>query len=274
MKAKYLQIFIPVVLASLGSCKTQSEATNSTKPAETTSQNPENKTSLADNSMTSVDWPGIYTGNLPCADCEGIQTTIELQKDLTFMMQKKYLGKSNTVHRSQGVFYWNSKGSLIKIKPEDGSSPELYQVGENMLVKLDETGNKIEGALADRYRLTKTQPGLTEKYWKLTELYGKKVTLDANSQKEPHMVLKNQENRVNGYGGCNSFFGSYELKPGNRIYFSQVGSTQMACPNMETETRFFKVLHMADNYILNGDTLILNKARMAPLARFEAVYLH
>jgi hypothetical protein len=48
----------------------------------------------------------------------------------------------------------------------------------------------------------------------------------------------------------------------------------MACPNLETETHFFKALQMADNYILNGDTLILNKARMAPLARFEAVYLH
>ena len=47
----------------------------------------------------------------------------------------------------------------------------------------------------------------------------------------------------------------------------------MACPDMETETQFYKVLEMVDNYYHNNDTLILNKAKMAPLARFVAVYL-
>jgi hypothetical protein len=40
---------------------------------------------------------------------------------------------------------------------------------------------------------------------------------------------------------------------------------------MERETEFLKVFEMADNYSLSGTTLSLNKARMAPLARFEAV---
>src|SRR5688572_13816446 len=124
MKAKILLIAYIPVLYFLSSCKTQSETVNSTKPEETTTQKPENKTNQADNSMTSVDWPGVYTGNLPCADCESIQTTIELHKDLTFVMQKKYVGKSSTVNKTQGVFYWNSKGNLIKIKPNDGSNPE------------------------------------------------------------------------------------------------------------------------------------------------------
>ncbi len=33
--------------------------------------------STGDNSQNSLDWPGTYTGTLPCADCEGIKTEIK-----------------------------------------------------------------------------------------------------------------------------------------------------------------------------------------------------
>ena len=46
----------------------------------------------------------------------------------------------------------------------------------------------------------------------------------------------------------------------------------MACPDMETERLFMQVLGEADNYFADENNLMLNKARMAPLARFEAVY--
>jgi heat shock protein HslJ len=45
----------------------------------------------------------------------------------------------------------------------------------------------------------------------------------------------------------------------------------MACEHMEIENGLNKALVTADNYSLNGDNLSLNKARMAPLARFKAV---
>ena len=66
--------------------------------------------------------------------------------------------------------------------------------------------------------------------------------------------------------------GSYELKEGNLITFKQVASTQMACNDMNIENQFKEILERTDNYSILGDKLSLNKARMAPLARFEAVY--
>jgi heat shock protein HslJ len=50
-------------------------------------------------------------------------------------------------------------------------------------------------------------------------------------------------------------------------------STLMACPDMETEQMLLGIFERVDNYSLSADgkTLSLNKARMAPLARFEAV---
>ena len=48
----------------------------------------------------------------------------------------------------------------------------------------------------------------------------------------------------------------------------------MACAaGMEVEQAFHEVLRNADSFALDGDRLVLNRARMAPLARFEAVYL-
>jgi heat shock protein HslJ len=122
--------------------------------------------------------------------------------------------------------------------------------------------------------LKKSGQSIVEKYWKLTELNGKPLGTDRTFNKEPHVIFKMTDNRVIGNGGCNSFTGSYELKDPNRITISKVAATQMACMNnMDIESQLFKVLETADNYNLVGDTLVLNKARMAPLARFQVVYL-
>ena len=114
---------------------------------------------------------------------------------------------------------------------------------------------------------------LVDKYWRLTELLGEPVTTPEGS-KEAHMILKKEDNRVTGTSGCNTFGGMFTLKPFNRITFSRSISTMMMCPNMETETKLYKVLETADSYIIKDDVLVLIRGRMAPLARFEAVYLN
>lgn len=44
-------------------------------------------------------------------------------------------------------------------------------------------------------------------------------------------------------------------------------STLRACPGVEVdESEFLQVFELADNYALNGDTLMLNVGRRAPLA--------
>ncbi|MCA6438755.1 MAG: META domain-containing protein [Sediminibacterium sp.] len=118
-----------------------------------------------------------------------------------------------------------------------------------------------------------TDKGITEKYWKLIQLNGKPITVSAKG-KEPHIILKKEGNKVNGSGGCNSFMGSYALKEGGRIQFSQMASTLMACIHDDgTEAAFLKALSKADSYFIKGDTLQLNRAKMSPLAVFKAVYL-
>ena len=132
----------------------------------------------------------------------------------------------------------------------------------------------VAGACKTTSSSVKPQPenSITEKYWKLIEVNGKPV--GEAIPRDAFIILKDDQ-RVNGNGGCNTLTGTYEIAPGNRIKFSQVASTMMACLNMEIEEALKRALEMADNYTLSDDGkfLSLNRARMAPLARFEVVYL-
>ena len=111
---------------------------------------------------------------------------------------------------------------------------------------------------------------LLETYWKVVEINGQPVINPATNQKEAHIILKKEGNRLQGSGGCNNLMGSYELMEGNRIKFSSVASTMMACPDMSIESALGKAIEMADNYAINGKFLMLHKAKMAPLVKFEA----
>ena len=226
----------------------------------------------ADSSRNSLDWNGIYTAVLPCADCEGIQTSIVLNIDNTYEMRTLYLGKDNNEILLKDKFEWNTTGSEITLFGIDKNAPSKYLVGENRLIQLDVNGKRMLSDVEPQYTLAKVSD-IVEKYWKLIELNGQEVKASENQAREPHFILKLDNSRITGSGGCNLFNGTYMIESGNRIKFSQVISTMMACPDMGIETQFLRALNGVDNYTINGDTLSLNRARMAPFARFVAVYL-
>lgn len=252
---------VTILIVSSFSCKSKSKTMKTAV-----------KTDTVHTSRSSLDWDGIYRGVLPCGDCPGIQKTIYLSKDGNYKLKVKYLGRQDSAKEYSGHLVWNDKGNTITINED--SNHISYAVGENTLTQLDMSGNKITGELAGKYVLSKDRFAVVEKYWKLVELMGKPVTMDSSSNKEPHIIFKDADNRFIGSGGCNDFSGTYELNDVNRIKLSQAISTQMACPNnMEIESQFLNILTMADNYNIVGDMLVLNKARMAPLARFKTVYM-
>lgn len=111
---------------------------------------------------------------------------------------------------------------------------------------------------------------ITDRKWKLVELAGKPVADKVNG-KEPFLLLQTTDSRYSASGGCNGLGGNFTLEGNGRIRFSAGMSTKMACEDMEIENGLSKVFTVADNYSISGDSLSLNKARMAPLARFIAV---
>ncbi|MDO5509334.1 MAG: copper resistance protein NlpE [Weeksellaceae bacterium] len=100
-------------------------------------------------SKISVDWAGKYFGVLPCASCPGINTTITLGEDGTYVKTVEYLESDDTPETTQGNFTWDDEGRTISI------DENRYLVGENQLKALDMQNNVIEGELAENYVLTK-----------------------------------------------------------------------------------------------------------------------
>lgn len=250
-------------MVACGSNKDQSDSSEMSEPATLTVPD------MAHNSRNSLDWYGVYKGTTPCADCEGIETTITLKRDGTFKRSLKYLGKEENSFFDEGQFQWNDQGSKVTLIGEAGRN-QMYQVGENVLLHLDQKGTRITGELADMYRLNKnlTDPRLENKKWVLIELIGKPID-KKEGKGEGFIEFEMETGMFSGKNTCNNFFGQYELLEGDRIKFGQAGSTMMACADMETEKAFMDVLRAADNYSIAEGVLSLSKAKMAPLARFE-----
>jgi hypothetical protein len=104
--------------------------------------------------INSLDYLGIYSGVLPCAACEGIETTIELGSGNSYVKKIIYLGKEDhQVVETSGTFTWNEDGNTITLIEE--IAPNQYFVGENVLFHLDIDGNRISGELAANYVLKK-----------------------------------------------------------------------------------------------------------------------
>jgi heat shock protein HslJ len=115
---------------------------------------------------------------------------------------------------------------------------------------------------------------LLEKYWKLDQIMGMDISsLDSKLPNDAYVTFKKEDNKVIGNFGCNSFTGAYELGENNRIHFSQLVGTLKMCMDMTVEAKMKQAFELADSYYLKNDTLILNRARMAPLAQFVAVYM-
>ena len=150
-----LQIIAVSLLAlTLSACSEQET------PTQDNVQQTQETLPVGDTSRTSLNWNGTYSGVTPCASCSGIDTTLTLKLDNTYVLETRYLGDENEakkVFTEAGSFEWNSEGNKISLMGDASrkDDPKQYQVGENQLFMLDMQGNRITGSLAELYRLAK-----------------------------------------------------------------------------------------------------------------------
>ncbi|WP_162127594.1 copper resistance protein NlpE N-terminal domain-containing protein [Flavobacterium phycosphaerae] len=250
-----------------------------------------------------LNYEGNYKGILPCADCEGIETTVCLNENSTYTIRTTYIGKGNKIFEQKGTFSWNKAGNIVTFDNVE-NAPNQYEVAKNTLTQLDMSGKKITGNHATDYILAKQKAGienavntddmqttvnlnnkmeaktvikkvnpavgkvtLAETHWKLMKLNGK--TIKQKGKKIYGIKLNSKDGRFTGYAGCNNFSGNYVMPSAFGIAFVNVVSTEMACLDMEVESHFSKVLQNADRYTLNDNILQLKKGKKEVLATFE-----
>lgn len=216
------------------------------------------------NSQNALDWQGVYSGVLPCADCSGIATNLSLLSGGTYTLQTEYLGKKPNLFAESGTFVWNQEGNTITLKGiKLGDAPNQYRVGENQLTQLD-----LSGAVSTSVLNKVMAIPIENKKWQLVELNGRAVKGTAQTH---YLTFDSNTKRLSAMAGCNTMGGVYDIKNETQLVVKQMLSTSMACENMQDEMAFAQVLSSVDHFSIAGNQLSLNKARMAPLARFEWV---
>lgn len=92
--------------------------------------------------------------------------------------------------------------------------------------------------------------------WKLTNMEGiPSKSIDAEADYFT-LSFAAADSTVSGRTNCNRFFGKYSVK-GDKIEFENMGMTRMACPDMQYEDAFVKMLDEADRFEIRGEELKL-----------------
>lgn len=152
----------------------------------------------------------------------------------------------------------------------------VFQIADNYTL----SGNILSlnvgrrAPLAVFSKVEKPSHKLTEKYWKLKKLNGKRVRMDKNQEQEVFMILKDQDNRVTGFAGCNNLIGSFAVEEENVIKFTHMATTRKSCPDAKfKESELLEAFERATKFEVNRETLKLVGPTDKVLAEFEVVYL-
>lgn len=223
-----------------------------------------NLENLPENGNRIEEMVGIYRGMMPCTDCLGIKTELNLKNDNSYELKTQNMEETDSVISTKGTFSFSGDSLLILSDNKLEflwSKSELIPVSKRSQLK-DSENFKL---LKDSYPLLGTK-------WELAELMGAAVSPNEDTQ-TPYIQLNINENTIGGFAGCNGFGGNYELNPETlRLSFNELISTMMACPELNVENTLKEVLQKVDNYTHQDDQLMIYKGRTAALAKFRAVF--
>jgi uncharacterized lipoprotein NlpE involved in copper resistance len=107
----------------------------------------------APHTQASLNLSGLYLGFYPCADCQGIRTTLALNKNNTYVLMTIYVGKSDREFVEKGKFALGENNTLVLTPRKGSTTVQQFLIEDDALIKLDEDGNRITSDGADRYIL-------------------------------------------------------------------------------------------------------------------------
>jgi len=96
--------------------------------------------------MGSLSGPAGWQGDLPCADCAGIRTTLYLSPDGTFRLDEGHLGlapRADTLVGSTGRWTWSPQTQVVSLYGSGESRQFLESAADGALVALDREGAAI-----------------------------------------------------------------------------------------------------------------------------------
>lgn len=215
-------------------------------------------------------FPAVFSGTLPCADCEGIETTITLFEEGDVRLHQLYSGTGSEPFTEMSSWEWDADASLVTVRRE-GDLPLLFTVDEGGLSLPEGSGRqRLERVPGSSARAVIAM--LDRGRWILTEAGGEAPQTGADGEFVYIRFVQSggpQEGRFEGFSGCNRFFGAFSAGPDYGLKITELGSTKMFCADSAgTEMRLFEALNTVESFSFDQDRLLLFDATGKAAARF------
>lgn len=97
-----------------------------------------------------IDWVGTYKGVLPCVNCEGLEATVTLKEDTTFLLKINFLGSDLTIPDTTGKVIWNEPNKLFSLDIASYLSPH-FEISGDTLFNLGLDSKRVVGSDAKKF---------------------------------------------------------------------------------------------------------------------------
>jgi copper homeostasis protein (lipoprotein) len=104
--------------------------------------------------------------------------------------------------------------------------------------------------------------------WVLVRI-GEQQIMTEEGKAEPYIVLQSTTKQIVGHAGCNRFTGGYTIQS-DALKLSEITTTRMACPDLETENSFLNGLEAVARWQLMDNQLVLLDKAGAQVLQFES----
>jgi len=97
--------------------------------------------------FNSKDFAGTFTGPLPCADCPGIDETLELNPDGSFKLTDVYRDRPSGTHSITGSWNSEEKDTRVRLDPNSkGEADRVFTIsGTDALEAVGSDGKPLPG---------------------------------------------------------------------------------------------------------------------------------
>ena len=95
-----------------------------------------------------IQWVGLYADTLPCADCPGILTQLDLRSDSTYVMRDQYLDRDSIPYGTIGE--WTVSGNVLTLNTTH--VPMQWKMDGDKLERRSADGGPIETTLPNSIR--------------------------------------------------------------------------------------------------------------------------
>ena len=127
---------------------TDDDAATATQAVPATTPDAATETTMAQSGVQPA-ITGNFSGTLPCADCPGIDETLQLDTDGSFELTDVYRERPNGTHVVHGHWSTENKGAHLRLTSNERSSVDrVFAIDDNdTLTQLGMDGTRIESAL-------------------------------------------------------------------------------------------------------------------------------